>query len=143
MEEDRLAIGIIIPNEEILNVPVFYRESKIKEYGHEHMIKEFIEMYNLDAIDEYDLVAKGHIFLRIIDDLVIAYMPSNITELQYKKLEEQRVILERFPRFIVNFFNDNATIIENEYEDNTTEKICLDFFYNGLKEYYNLNQVRK
>ncbi len=67
------------------------------------MIEDFIKKYNIDAYNEYDLVANGHIFLRIIDNLVIAYMPSYITELQYEKLLEKRELLEQFPCFSANF----------------------------------------
>ena len=96
MEEDRLTIAVIIPNEEVLNVEDFY--------------------------DEYDLVESGHIFLRIIDNLVIAYMPSHITELQYEKLLEKRELLEQFPCFSANFFNNKDLIIENTFGDYDTKK---------------------
>ena len=76
------------------------------------MIKDFIEKYNLTALDEYDLVASGHIFLRIIDNLVIAYMPSSLTDLQYERLLEKRELLEEFPCFSANFFN-NINFLSN------------------------------
>lgn len=62
MEEDRLTIAVIIPNEEVLNVEDFYDECRTNKRHHEDMIRDFIEKYNLDAYDEYDLVESGHIF---------------------------------------------------------------------------------
>lgn len=144
MEEDRLTIAVIIPNEKILDVEVFYDECRTNERHHEDMIKDFIEKYNLSALDEYDLVAEGHIFLRIIDNLVIAYMPSNITDLQYERLLEERELLEQFPCFSANFFNNKDLIIENTFGDYDTKgRIILDCFYEDIKEYYGLSETRK
>lgn len=144
MEEDRLTIAVIIPNEEILDVPVFYDECRTNERHHEDMIRDFIEKYELSALDEYDLVAQGHIFLRIIDDLVIAYMPGSITDLQYERLLEKRELLEQFPRFSANFFNNKDLIIENTFGDYDTKgRNILDCFYEDIKEYYGLRETRK
>ena len=144
MEEDRLTIAVIIPNEEVLNIEDFYDECRTNKRHHEDMIEDFIKKYNIDAYDEYDLVASGHIFLRIIDNLVIAYMPSHITELQYEKLLEKRELLEQFPCFSANFFNNKDLIIENTFGDYDTKGInILDCFYNEVKEYYGLSTSRK
>lgn len=144
MEEDRLTITVIIPNEKVLDVKVFYDECRTNKRHHEDMIKDFINKYNLSALDEYDLVAQGHIFLRIIDDLVIAYMPSEITDLQYERLLEQRELLEQFPRFSANFFNNKDLIIENTFGDYDTKgRNILDSFYEDIKEYYGLGETRK
>lgn len=45
MKEDRLTIAVIIPNEKILDVEVFYDECRTNERHHEDMIKDFIEKY--------------------------------------------------------------------------------------------------
>ena len=60
MEEDRLTIAVIIPNEEILNIEDFYDECRTNERHHEDMIRDFIKKYNLDAYDEYDLVQNNY-----------------------------------------------------------------------------------
>lgn len=141
---DRLAIGVIIPNEKILDVGVFYVESRTKDYGHEHMVKDFIEKYHLTEQDEYDLVASGHIFLRIIDNLVIAYMPSSITDLQFERLSAKRKLLQKFPCFSANFFNNRDLIIENTFgEYETNGKDIIDCFYEEIREYYGLGVTRK
>jgi len=144
MEEDRLTIAVIIPNENILDVPPFYDECRTNERHHEDMIKDFIEKYNLTALDEYDLVASGHIFLRIIDNLVIAYMPSSLTDLQYERLLEKRELLEKFPCFSANFFNNKDLIIENTIGDyDTKDRGILDCFYEDIREYYGISGARK
>ena len=43
MEEDRLTIAVIIPNEEILNIEDFYDECRTNERHHEDMIRDFIK----------------------------------------------------------------------------------------------------
>lgn len=144
MEEDRLTIAVIIPNEKVLDVPPFYDECRTNARHHEDMIKDFIEKYNLTALDEYDLVASGHIFLRIIDNLVIAYMPSSLTDLQYERLLEKRELLEEFPCFSANFFNNKDLIIENTIGDyDTKDRGILDCFYEDIREYYGISGARK
>lgn len=71
-------------------------------------------------------------------------MPSDITDLQYERLLEERELLEQFPCFSANFFNNKDLIIENTFGDYDTKgRNILDCFYEDIKEYYGLSETRK
>ena len=62
----------------------------------------------------------------------------------YEKLLEKRELLEQFPCFSANFFNNKDLIIENTFGDYDTKGIdILDCFYKEVKEYYSLSTSRK
>lgn len=122
IDEIKMIIGaIVIPNETILNVPIFRqrKEATRKKGYHYELFKEFC--------DKYTIPYEG-IF----------------TELQYEKLLEKRDLLEQFPCFSANFFNNKDLIIENTFGDYDTKgRDILDCFYNEVKGYYGLSGSRK
>ncbi len=128
-----LKTAVIIPNETVLNVPVYCEDSL--DLFHVDMIKKFANLYNLEVTDEYDLVEKGHIFLRAVDDLVICYIPGRITEKQFERLLQLRSFLERYERFTASILGNNELVIENisgEYD--WTNKNIIDYFYDMVKK---------
>lgn len=130
MEENK-TIAVIIPNEEILDIPVYKEESYTLH--HDDMIKHFTKKYNLGPIDEYDLVSSGHVFLRAVDNLIMCYIPRKLTEKQFELLLEERDFLKSFPIFCANIHGNNDLIIENAFGRYETKgRNIVDCFYEEI-----------
>ena len=129
----------LIPNEEKLNIPVFYKEAQLLCHG--ELLNEFSLEYYYEIKDKYDLINEGHIIISTIDNLIYCELPDQITEAQYFKLEDLRSTIERYPEFIAMIGNEERKMISkiNYYED----KPLLDYFYDVIKEEYIKGVSRK
>ncbi len=146
---------IIIPNENILDVPVFSEKVGINEY-HSQKIKEFSDRYNLGLTfenvgieaDKYygsywdqALVALGHIVISIeINDYngyIVIYLPTNISEKQYQWFKDHKnFFIQRRKLICFGVVNEDRDIIASyDYANNTLKKL-----YAYLKEHRSYNE---
>ncbi len=99
---------IIIPNEEILNVPVYF--SMLKD-GENHIFKilEFAEKYNLGIELEQGypamvLASMGHVVIQIdsFESTSVVYLPKYLSSKQVKILNKYKL------KRTLNFFQSNG-----------------------------------
>lgn len=139
MDDIKILIGsIVIPNETILNVPLFekYQEVTIKKGYHYEMFKEFCDKYQIPyegLFTELAIVKNNHITINTTNDQYVFMMiPKGISEKQYETIKEKRSFFETFKTF-------NARIDEKIIEEvpDGYEGTIIDYFYDELEIYYN------
>lgn len=93
-------IVVIIPNDEVLDVPVYINESN--KLHHYMLIRGFTIKYGLppvNEVDDFKIVNDGHILIEGWDDLAICWIKFPITKRQYENLVKCREFLEQFKYF--------------------------------------------
>lgn len=113
---------IIIPNEEILAIPIYCNQSR----SYKKLIKQFLKENNLNAsLDINDLLNLGCTLIIILNSDVICLIPSRLSEKQYHHICNLRSFFEQFNNFsglilpkialIMDKIDPNKTIINDFY----------------------------
>lgn len=122
---------MIIPDEEVMNIPAYYKVSHFKY--HEELLKDFCQQYQLGAdTNKIDLFDMGCIILSAVDNLIVCEVAEKISENQFQKLQEQRPFIEKYRDFIGEIESDDIlTIVKppKEYKGS-----LLDYFYELVYE---------
>ena len=138
IDEIKMIIGaIVIPNETILNVPIF-RQSKAatrKKGYHYELFKEFCDKYTIPyegIFTELAIVKSGHVTINTIDKwYAVVMIPEYISEKQYEEIKNERIFLETFNNFEARISETTIAEIPPGYEGT-----IIDYFYEELEEYY-------
>lgn len=113
---------IIIPNEEILTIPIYCNQSR----SYKKLIKQFLKENNLNpSLDINDLLNLGCTLIIILNSDVICLIPSRLSEKQYHHICNLRSFFEQFNNFsglilpkialIMDKIDPNKTIINDFY----------------------------
>lgn len=134
----------VIPNENVLNVPVFYAESETKH--HSELLKEFCYQAGIDHLRFFEiyggLVEMGNILILTIDkESAITWMPENISKKQYN-------ILKSLKDFYLSFSSlEFSTIISNKFNICSERKeetpLRIEEFYEKLSEFSLKDKILK
>lgn len=129
---------IIIPNEEILEIPDgIYQESFLNSIDHGEKIREFSQKYNLKVSKDtgipgqvlcFQLTDLGNMIISIENNMAILFVPNVISANQYMWIRTRYATLNSFS--VHGFvYEDNSfpTIVEKNFDDES---------YNPLREIY-------
>lgn len=121
----------IIPNEQILNVPVYHEVTQ--EDPHEELIKQFILKYDeLDSVyEKYDLIKKGCIVVTTFGETITCEVPENITKKQFEYLKSMRRFMENFGLFDASILSDTMDNIREVPEG--YDKTIIDYFFEEVE----------
>lgn len=138
IDEIKMIIGaIVIPNETILNVPIFRqsKEATRKKGYHYELFQEFCDKYTIPyegIFTESAVVKNGHITINTTNKwYAVVMIPESISEKQYEKIRNERTFLESFDNFEARIAETTIDEIPPGYEGT-----IIDYFYEELEEYY-------
>lgn len=144
MDDIKILIGsIVIPNETILNVPLFekYQEVTIKKGYHYEIFKEFCDKYQIPyegLFTELAIFKNNHITISTTNNQYVFIMiPKEISERQYEIIKEKRPFFEIFKTFNAKIDERIIEKVPNEYDGT-----IIDYFYDELENYYNQKKKR-
>lgn len=93
-------VVIIIPNEEILDVPVFRKSVVSSKMRHMYLVREFAKEHNLEVETENTVAQMGHIVLELLNDTTaLCFIPGRITLKQYDLLLKEANYLKNYKEF--------------------------------------------
>lgn len=138
IDEIKMIIGaIVIPNETILNVPIFRqsKEATRKKGYHYELFQEFCDKYTIPyegIFTESAVVKNGHITINTTNKwYAVVMIPESISEKQYEAIKNERAFLESFNNFEARIAETIIDEIPVGYEGT-----IIDYFYEELDEYY-------
>lgn len=109
----------IIFNENELNLPVTHLESN--DPFHKNLILRICDAYEINIDKENyidDLLKDNHIIMTTTQNVLLCYIPNNITENQYESLQNLKEYMNHFKGFYgiimleqpLNFFKEDDEI---------------------------------
>ena len=118
----------IIPNDEILDVPIFYEEDQ--ETLHSTLIEHFTLKYFGIKLDSHDLLKKGFIIIRTVDDLIICEIPEKITPKQFQELKLLEPFISSYKEFAAGIITNEIIDLSDKPDD--YNKTVIDYFYEQI-----------
>lgn len=125
-------IVAIIPNDEILDAPIYMNESNTLH--HYMLIRGFTTKYGLppiSVVEEFKIVEDGHILIEGWDDLAICWIKLPITMRQYENLLKCREFLSQFKYFEAQSWPDNDFYIYKTPPGYDGD--IIDYFYEQIR----------
>ncbi len=137
---DRVHV-IAIPRKELSSKP-FYKTSTIE--SHEDLLKDFYKRVGLEE-PEYgnyhvDLVKKGVITVLAFGKVIVAFIPSVITEEQFDILKSYQQFFKTFDEINIGIFNEDMIELNYKKEKNPN---MVDDFYKVIQENTVGSKIRK
>lgn len=133
----------IIPNKDILNIPIYHKEDDEKD--HTELLREFCDIVGLDYTSYRNIyecfLAYGLIFIITKDnEYAQTWLPKEINNEQSKKLFDLEEFYSLFRDLeFIDLFNNGLEIYSNE--KNKGKEVLISF-YEQLKNYQESKMIK-